>query len=481
MEIIIALAIFTGLPCLITYFFAKKLFAKKIGIATLSTANKATIEKQNLMIKTQIDTLQKNQEDIENQKSEIKSNSEINEKIKTENTEIISLLNKEKELSHSIEILQNDLKKYNEEKDKLNEHISELVSTDDLYSRIDELVSYGHYEMPEYLYDTSDRFSIEIKNIRQKQKEMIVDKIALTYPEDNLITNFTKLEKQIFSNTIKLMLRTYNIECDMLIAKTTPSNFTRTLEQISKLASDVENLSLTLEIGFDDKYVKLKMQECELMYQYKLKKQEEQEEQKLLKEQMREEQKANLEYQKAIDNAKKEEDIYQKLLERAKRELEFSNDKEVAKARIEELERQLAQAKEASQRAISMAEQTRKGYVYIISNIGSFGDDVYKIGMTRRLEPMDRVRELGDASVPFGFDVHAIIACDDAPSVENQLHKYFAKNRVNAVNFRKEFFKISLDEIKTALNEIIKDDYDFKTTIVAEEYYETKRLQAHLG
>ena len=100
-----------------------------------------------------------------------------------------------------------------------------------------------------------------------------------------------------------------------------------------------------------------------------------------------------------------------------------------------------------------MAQQTRRGHVYVISNIGSFGEDVYKIGMTRRLDPMDRVLELGDASVPFKFDVHAIIFSEDAPSLENTLHKHFETNRLNLINRRREFFRVSLAEIERVVKE----------------------------
>jgi hypothetical protein len=101
-----------------------------------------------------------------------------------------------------------------------------------------------------------------------------------------------------------------------------------------------------------------------------------------------------------------------------------------------------------------MAQQTKRGHVYVISNIGSFGEDVYKIGMTRRLEPVDRIKELGDASVPFQFDIHAMIYSDEAPTLENELHKAFGNRKVNMLNYRKEFFKVSLDEIENKVKEI---------------------------
>ena len=115
---------------------------------------------------------------------------------------------------------------------------------------------------------------------------------------------------------------------------------------------------------------------------------------------------------------------------------------------IAELEIKWKEAEERNQRAISMAQQTKSGHVYIISNIGSFGENVYKIGMTRRLEPLDRVRELGDASVPFPFDVHAMIWCENAPTLETDLHRFFVKTQLNKTNPRKEFFKLSLKDIR---------------------------------
>ena len=121
---------------------------------------------------------------------------------------------------------------------------------------------------------------------------------------------------------------------------------------------------------------------------------------------------------------------------------------------IEALNQDLVEAHEKNQRAKSMAEQTRAGHVYIISNIGSFGENIYKIGMTRRLEPIDRVKELGDASVPFIFDVHAMIYSEDAPTLEKKLHKVFENKRVNLVNSRKEFFNITLDEVEEEVKKL---------------------------
>lgn len=141
-------------------------------------------------------------------------------------------------------------------------------------------------------------------------------------------------------------------------------------------------------------------------------------------------------------------------------------------AQIEMLERDLATARAKVERARAMAERTRSGYVYIISNIGSFGEGVVKIGLTRRLDPLDRVRELGDASVPFIFDVHAMIYSDDAPALERALHAEFESTRINSQNFRKEFFRASLEDVEAAVQRLAPQASFFKD-IEAQEYRET--------
>lgn len=145
-------------------------------------------------------------------------------------------------------------------------------------------------------------------------------------------------------------------------------------------------------------------------------------------------------------------------------------------AQLAELAERLRQAAEKNQRAKSMAEQTRMGYVYVISNLGSFGDDVFKIGLTRRLEPLDRIRELGDASVPFSFDVHALLFSEDAPALEKALHKHFLTAQVNKVNPRKEFFRVSMSIIRAELEKL---GITAKWTLTAEakEYRETLAIE----
>jgi len=359
-----------------------------------------------------------------------------------------------------------------------NEQLYSLMSKIDIYSRIDEFVGVGHYEVPTYLYETSARFSEEIKRIRELQKELIKDKTAILCDVLVSFDGNSSVGKKILAGQVKLLLTAFNIEVDFLIGKVNPSNFPKILERIEKLANTLEKSAISLHCGFNIEYIELKMEECRLQYQYSLKRKEEQEEQKLIKEQIREEQRAIKEFEKAVAEAEKEEKLYRNLLDKARKQLDSANEEQrlITQQKIDQLEWQLAEAEAKETRAKSMAEQTRKGYVYVISNIGSFGESIYKIGLTRRLEPMDRVKELGDASVPFSFDVHAMVYTDDAPALERALHKKFTHKRVNGVNLRKEFFKTDLESIKDAVNQIAGVEAEFTMTALAEEYYQSKRL-----
>lgn len=144
--------------------------------------------------------------------------------------------------------------------------------------------------------------------------------------------------------------------------------------------------------------------------------------------------------------------------------------------RLIQLSEQLKEAEARGQRALSMAQQTKQGHVYVISNVGSFGEDVFKIGLTRRLEPVVRVKELGDASVPFPFDVHAMIHSDDAPALEQNLHSFLDANQINKVNPRKEFFRVPIHEIK---EKVVELGLDAHWTLKAEalEYRESIQIE----
>ena len=407
-------------------------------------------------------------------KNKIEKLTETVEYLDAKTKHLQSLENNAKEIDKKIQMW--DKIKYDLDEDSKRLH--EIQSKIDLYSQVDEFTDKGLFDKPEYIYETEERYAIEIENIRNKQKELIKNESVITGPNKEYDIRLSFIGK-LLNCQKDLIIKTFNIECDFLIGKVNPSNFHRTLKRIQAIADSLEKRMADLQYGINSEYVYLKMQECKLQYESELLKKEQREEQKAIREQIREEQKAKREYERELLAAERDERKYIDMIENAKQAIKSASGEALQKAelRIKQLEEQLAAAIERAERAKSMAEQTRYGHVYVISNIGSFGDGIYKIGLTRRLDPMERVRELGDASVPFAFDVHAMIASDDAPALEHALHCAFDDRRVNAVNTRKEFFKVPIEEIQNKVNEITNGKAVFVLTKKAEEYYQTKRLR----
>lgn len=247
---------------------------------------------------------------------------------------------------------------------------------------------------------------------------------------------------------------------DKIMRKAIKSGLVHGKQNLLEVFKDVEEqISYgKLKLAFSDGYKALKMEEMELLFELEQLKQKDKERIQRQKELAREEAKAQKEFERELRKAQADEEKARKALEKA--ELEAAKEKADAarfaklQEQIEKLKAALKEAEERGQRIMSMAQQTRRGWVYIISNIGSFGEGVFKIGLTRRLDPMERVYELGDASVPFPFDVHAFIFSEDAPALETELHQAFDKYKVNSVNWRKEYFKVSLDAIKEKVAEL---------------------------
>ena len=223
----------------------------------------------------------------------------------------------------------------------------------------------------------------------------------------------------------------------------------------------------------------LKIKELRLTFEHQEKIKQAKDEQRQIREDMRDEERAQREIERAKEEAEKEEARYSKALEKAREEaLKAGGDKlDQLNDKISQLEAQLKAAQELKERAISRAQITKSGHVYIISNIGSFGDNIYKIGMTRRLEPIDRVKELGDASVPFAFDIHGMVYADNAPELESKIHRQFETRRINLINPRREFFSVSLDEIeKWAKDENL--NLQLTKIVEAREYRESMAIRA---
>lgn len=281
---------------------------------------------------------------------------------------------------------------------------------------------------------------------------------------------------------IRFVIDAFNGKVDSILSKTREDNFGKLEQQIRDAYATVNlNGQAFRNARINPEYLDARLQELKWAVIVVELRKKEREEQRRIREQMREEARARREYERAQKAAAKEEAMLKKAMEKAKAMLEKANQEQRAKyeAQLATLEQQLKEAEEKGQRALSMAQQTKHGNVYVISNVGSFGENVYKVGMTRRLEPMDRVRELGDASVPFSFDVHAIIESDDAPALEHALHQELAMMQVNKVNPRKEFFRANLSDIRSLVE---KRGLEAKWTMVAEaaEFRETQAIEERM-
>ena len=344
-----------------------------------------------------------------------------------------------------------------------------------------DLIEFGVYE-PIYEFDKSDEYRTEQDRIIELQKQMISSERAAICRTNWTIDGSEAKGKASTKRYIKLTLRAFNGECESLIAKVKWNNVNQMKERIKKSFETINKIGESQTVTIQSEYLDLKIKELTLEYEFQLKRQKEKEELRAAQEELREEEKARREFEQAQKEAEKEEANYEKALEKARKEIGLATgDKhDKLQAQIEKLEQELKEAHERKERAMSMAQQTKRGHVYIISNIGSFGEQVYKIGMTRRLEPVDRIKELGDASVPFQFDIHAMIYSEDAPTLENALHKAFANKKVNMLNYRKEFFKVTLDEIEQKAKEIGLET-EFTRLPEAMEYRETLAILEKLN
>lgn len=344
------------------------------------------------------------------------------------------------------------------------------------YEEVLEYASYGVYS-PHFRFDTSDEFKAEITAVRDRQKELLKSNRATKGGEGVSWNGSLAQGEAMMNRQKKLMMRAFNGEADSFIKSVDWNNALRMEERLRKSYDAINATAKTQNLSITKTYYDLKLRELRLTFEYKVKKNQEKEEQRRIREQIKEEERAIREMEQARLRAEKEEKTYLAALEKARKELGTAakEKQDELLQKIAELEAGLTNAEAMKQKAISMAQQTKMGYVYVISNIGSFGEDVYKIGMTRRLDPMDRVRELGDASVPFLFDVHAMIFSENAPELEAALHKEFDRYRVNMVNPRREFFRINLNDIQRVAK---KHGAKVEFTMIAEaqEYRETQRI-----
>lgn len=377
-----------------------------------------------------------------------------------------NLENKVSELDNKILKLNNDIEAKKKELILLEEEV--LMQEFGLYT-------------PKYDFVTSDEYKDKLDEIRKNQKEMIKNKSAVSYSENWTVDGSKAKGKKMTNDNIKQILRSFNTECENAIDKVKFNNIDNMKKRIEKSFEALNKLNVTVCVQIKEEYLDIKIEELYLAYEYQVKKQEEKEEQKRIREELREEARLQKELEEAKKNINKDIKHFDNALKSILSQLEAGDlEEEKRKALIDkkvELEEQLEQLNNNLKDIDYRQNNQKAGYVYIISNIGAFGENVYKIGMTRRLDPQERVDELGDASVPFDFDIYAMIFSDDAPALENSLHKAFDSKKANMVNKRREFFNVTLKEIE----EVVKANYDktvdFKKIPDAEQYRESIKMK----
>jgi hypothetical protein len=340
------------------------------------------------------------------------------------------------------------------------------------------LESFALYE-PKFKLNASHEYKTRLDTVRQRQKAMVKSGEAAT---GNLgwEVNGSKAEgRKLVNDMIKLILRSFNNEADYCVDNVKFDNIELGEKRIRQSCEACNKLGRVMTVRLSDEYLDLKLDELRLAHEFQVKKQEEKEEAKRVREELREQQKVEQEIRAAREKISKERKHFTAALRDLLLRLEKATseeDRTLLRVKISEIEAGKA-ALDNEEKVIDYREQNAKaGYVYIISNIGAFGEGVYKIGMTRRLDPMERIDELGDASVPFWFDVHAMVFSDNAPALEAKLHERFAAGRLNKVNGRKEFFRADIAEIEA----VIRANYDAVVEVtreaLAEQYRESLRM-----
>ncbi len=378
----------------------------------------------------------------------------------------------ESHMEESSERLKETLKKVSElgaEKETLEKQVVDL---DNIVFAQD----FGLYK-PRYKFANSTKYRDELKKIRDEQRAMLKDFNEQAKQSSWTVQGDAKRGKRMIRDMTKLLMRCFNSDCDDLVNKVKASNIERTTERIRKSADSISNLGKELGISIPPKYVALKTKEAYLAYEFAIEKEKEKEAIREAREREREELKVKKEIEAQRKKLEKEKQQYKDALKQALQQQKDSGTTPELEEKIAALKANLVEVDAGIADVDYREANQRAGYVYVISNIGSFGEGVYKIGMTRRLDPMERVRELGDASVPFTFDVHALIFSDDAPKLEAALHREFADRRVNMVNNRREFFRVSLDEIEKVVMANYDKTVEFAQTAEAEQYRESEAMR----
>lgn len=409
-------------------------------------------------------------------------------KIKSENENLKSLLTPEmqdasnmmtkiEELKETIEHLTKNIQEKESECLTLDSKIAKLKNNLITFSDDILVQEFGLYQ-PRYSFNTSDEYKNQLRIVRGQQKECIKQNNAATGNMNFVYNGNRSLGNKMVKDMQKLLLRAFNSECDETISNVKFNNYDMSLKKITSSCEAISKLGQMLMINITDTYLDLKKQELSLALEYQMKKQAEKEQLKTAREEQREQAKAQKELDEQRKKIEKEQIHYQTAYEKLTLQLSASPDNQALLKKKEDLETKLTDINKALTDIDYRQANMKAGYVYIISNIGAFGENIYKIGMTRRLNPQERIDELGDASVPFKFDVHAMIFSDDAPALETALHHAFEDKKLNMVNQRREFFNVTLDEIKAVVKKNFDKTVEFVDVADAEQYRISLKLKS---
>ena len=380
-------------------------------------------------------------------------------KIAKENAGLKELMSPE---FQNASVLNSKVAELEAKKERLEKEIDKRTSKIDALKKeavfFEDAITFQEFGLytPRYNFVTSEEYKEELDNIRDAQKKLIKSDKAIIGATTWTVNGSKSKGNKMIADMKKLFLRAFNSDCEDVISKVKYNNFDMSLKKIHQSANSIERLGKSMSLKITPKYIDWKEEELTLAFEYQQKKQEEKEAQKAARAEMREAARLQKEIEAQRKKIEKEQTHYQTAYEKLLKQLEENPDNADLLTKKSELENQLNDIDKAIKDIDYREANQRAGYVYIMSNIGAFGENVYKIGMTRRLDPQDRVDELGDASVPFNFDVHAMIFSDDAPALEAALHKAFEDRKLNMVNTRREFFNVTLDEIK----EVVKKNFD---------------------
>jgi hypothetical protein len=455
----------------------KKLEGKKDELANIDSKLDKLEKKKEKEINIKLEEKQGELNNIDHILEEKEKEFDIKLKDKREELDNIDIKLEEMEKAKEREI---DIK-LNEKNAQLANMDSELKKKREKFGLIEdeaEMQEIGLYE-PRYDFLTAVLYKEKLDEIRKKQKEIIKNKTAAVCDTEWTVEDSKQKGKAMTNANIKQILLNFNLECEMTISKVKVSTIDSSIKKINKAFERLNRLNERNVIRITPQYLNLKLQELDVAIEYELKKQEEKEILRQEREMQREERKKQKQLDMQEKKIKKQKQDVETELNKIKEEIKSKSDEEKGKLeeKIKELELALAKSNTENEHIDEDRKRTGAGYVYILSNIGSFGENIYKIGVTRRDDPVGRVTELSDASVPFRFDNHVFIFSEEAFTLEKELHNRFDEKRVNKVNMRKEFFYITIDDVKKIVEENKDIVHSFNEKAEAQEYRDTLKIE----